>query len=235
VSEAGSLNLIITIDGPAGTGKSTVAHQLARRLSLEFLDTGAMYRAATLISIEQGIDPSNGRQLALAVEMAHMEFDWHKSPPALLLGQRDISQRIREMDVSQIVSAVAAQPEVRHVLVTQQRRIAGQHPRLVTEGRDQGSVVFPDAPIRFYIDAQPEVRAQRREAQLAKAGKAVDRERVWRDITERDRLDAQRAEGPLVRPVGAIEIDTTDRSLAQVVDELEAIVRRQLSEAGISL
>jgi cytidylate kinase len=105
----------------------------------------------------------------------------------------------------------------------------------VTEGRDQGSVVFPDAPIRFYIDAHPEVRAQRREAQLARAGKAVDRERVWRDITERDRLDAQRTEGPLVRPAGAIEIDTTDRSAAQVVDEMEAIVRRRLSEAGIAL
>lgn len=235
MSAAGSLQIIVTIDGPAGTGKSTVAHQLAKRLGLEFLDTGAMYRAAALIAIESKIDPSDGQTLASAVDKAHMHFDWSLSPPALMLGDRNISQRVREMDVSQIVSIFAAQPEVRRVLVTQQRRIAGQHPRLVTEGRDQGSVVFPEAPIRFYIDANLEVRAQRREAQLAAAGKSVDRQRVWRDITERDRLDAQRADGPLIRPKGAITIDTTDRTAEQVVDEMESIVRERLAEAGLSL
>ncbi len=228
-------SVIITIDGPAGTGKSTVAHQLARRLGLEFLDTGAMYRAAALIAIERDIDPHDGAALAAAVGEAHLYFVWSKSPPALMLGDRDISQRIREMDVSQVVSIVAAQPKVREVLVEQQRRIAKQHSRLVTEGRDQGSVVFPDAAVRFYIDARPEVRASRREAQLAAAGKTVDRERVWRDITERDRLDAERADGPLTRPEGSIVIDTTDCTIAEVVADMEAIVRDRLAEAGIRL
>lgn len=228
-------SVIITIDGPAGTGKSTVAHQLARRLGLEFLDTGAMYRAAALIAIERDIDPHDGAALAAAVGEAHLHFVWSKSPPALMLGDRDISQRIREMDVSQVVSIVAAQPKVREVLVEQQRRIAKQHSRLVTEGRDQGSVVFPDAAVRFYIDARPEVRASRREAQLAAAGKTVDRERVWRDITERDRLDAERADGPLTRPEGSIVIDTTDCTIAEVVADMEAIVRDRLAEAGIRL
>ena len=231
----GLRGVIITIDGPAGTGKSTVAHQLANRLALEFLDTGAMYRTAALIAIERSIDPHEGAALAKAVDQAPMRFDWKKSPPALILGDRDVSRRIREMDVSQIVSIVAAQPEVRQVLVTQQRRIAEQHPRLVTEGRDQGSVVFPDAAVRFYIDAHPDERARRREAQLAEAGRAVDRERVRRDITERDRLDAARAEGPLIRPQGAVLIDTSTKSVSQVVDEMEAIVRDRLAQAGISL
>lgn len=232
---AGARKVIITIDGPAGTGKSTVAHQLAHRLGLEFLDTGAMYRAAALIALEERIDPNDGIALAVAVAEAEMHFDWKSNPPRLLLGSRDVSQRIREMEVSQIVSIVAAQPEVRRVLVEQQRRIAGQHPRLVSEGRDQGSVVFPDAVIRFYIDANIEVRAQRREAQLAAAGKNIDRARIWRDIAERDRLDAARADGPLVCPPGATIIDTTDRTAEQVVDEMEAIVREQLAETRQSL
>jgi len=232
--KASAPNLIITIDGPAGTGKSTVAHLLARRLGLEFLDTGAMYRAAALIAIDESIDPSDGIALADAVADAEMHFDWKSSPPRLLLGERDISQRIREMDVSQIVSIVAAQPEVRRVLVAQQRRIARQHPRLVSEGRDQGSVVFPDAAVRFFVDANLEVRARRREAQLAAAGKSVDRERIWRDITERDRLDAARMDGPLICPTGAIIIDTTDRSVDEVVDVMEAAVREHLAGARLS-
>lgn len=223
--------VIITIDGPAGTGKSTVAHLLARRLGLEFLDTGAMYRAAALIAIEHGIDPHMGEDLADAVQRADMHFDWKVDPPRLMLGDRDVSQRIRDLDVSSIVSIVAAQSPLRRVLVQQQRRIAQRHARLVSEGRDQGSVVFPDASVRFYLYADVAVRATRRVAQLVAAGKIVDEERVVRDIEGRDRMDANRHDAPLVRPAGAVDIDTGNRTVEEVVDVMETVVRMTLPEA----
>jgi cytidylate kinase len=224
--------VIITIDGPAGTGKSTVAHMLARRLGLEFLDTGAMYRAAALIAIEREIDPENGPGLAAAVRSANLHFDWASDPPRLMLEDRDVSRRVRDMDVSEIVSIVAAQPELREVLVGQQRRIGRRHPRLVTEGRDQGSIVFRDAPLRFYLDADERVRASRRIAQLVAAGKPVDEGRVVKDIRERDRIDSTRTEGPLIRPEGAVVIDTGDRSAEQVAALMEAVARERLPGAG---
>ena len=224
--------VIITIDGPAGTGKSTVAHLLAKRLGLQFLDTGAMYRAAALIALEHGIVTSDGAELARGLEAADLQFNWKSDPPRLMLGDRDISQRIRDMDVSAIVSMVAAQSPLRRVLVQQQRTIAKRHPRLVSEGRDQGSVVFPQADLRFYLHADVSVRANRRVAQLVAAGKPVDQERIVKDIQDRDRIDASRADGPLVRPQGAIDIDTGDRSAIEVVDAMETIARAQLPNAG---
>jgi cytidylate kinase len=224
--------VIITIDGPAGTGKSTVAHLLAKRLGLEFLDTGAMYRAAALIALEHGIAPGEGADLAQAVHDADLHFDWKVDPPRLMIGDRDVGGRIRDMDVSGIVSIVAAQPALRAVLVQQQRRIAQRHPRLVTEGRDQGSVVFPHADLRFYLHAEVSVRATRRAAQLVAAGQRVDEARIAQDIQERDRLDASRPDGPLIRPAGAVDIDTGHRSATQVVDVMEAVAREKLPDAG---
>ena len=226
--------VIITIDGPAGTGKSTVAHMLAKRLGLEFLDTGAMYRAAALIALENNIDPSDGPGLAEALMHADLHFDWKSDPPRILVHDRDVGRRIRDLDVSAIVSLVAAQTPVRTVLVQQQRRTAQRHPRLVSEGRDQGSVVFPDASLRFYLDADVRVRAKRRVAQLAAAGKTVDSHRVEHDIQERDRLDASRPDGPLIRPEGAIIIDTGDLSAEKVVDRMESIARERLGDAELA-
>jgi cytidylate kinase len=226
--------VIITIDGPAGTGKSTVAHQLARRLGLDFLDTGAMYRAAALVAQRQGLDPSDGPGLAEALERADLHFDWTADPPRMMLGDEDVSDEIRTLDVSRTVSTVAAQPEVRAVLVRHQRRIAERHPRLVSEGRDQGSVVFPEASLRFYLDADVEVRAERRALQLSSAGRAIDRDRVIDDIRRRDRLDAARRAGPLVRPEGAIDIDTGLRSAEAVVKLMESVARERLPEAELA-
>jgi cytidylate kinase len=226
-------DVIITIDGPAGTGKTTVAHKLANRLGLDFLDTGAMYRAAALIAIEQEIDPTTGATVAEAVAAAGLRFDWQADPPRLMLGDRDPGRRIRELDVSSIVSIVAGQPELRRILIEQQQRIAIEHPRLVTEGRDQGSVVFPDAGVRFYLDAQVEVRARRRAAQLVEAGMKADYDTIVRDIVERDRMDSTRSDGPLVRPHGAVEVDTGDRTADEVVDVLERITREHFPDAGL--
>ena len=226
--------VIITIDGPAGTGKSTVAHRLAATLGFEFLDTGAMYRAAALVAIDRDIAPGDGPALAEALGSVRFRFDWAADPPRTMLDDRDVSARIRDRDVSEIVSMVAAQPEVREVLVRRQRAIAEEHPRLVTEGRDQGSVVFPDAPLRIYLDADVKERARRRQAQLASAGRSVDPSAVMSGIRERDRIDSTRPDGPLIRPEGAVVVDTTRRSEDQVVECLVSIAREQLPEAGFT-
>jgi len=223
--------IVITIDGPAGTGKSSVAAELAARLGLEFLDTGAMYRAAALLSIEREISPHDGSALAGAVRSAGLRFLWGSARPRLMLDGRDVSERIRDMDVSRVVSIVAGCPTLRQLMVEEQRRIAREHPRLVTEGRDQGSIVFPDAIVRFYLDARPEVRAARRQAQLEALGSAVDEQLVKADISRRDQLDSTRSEGPLRRPEGALLLDTTDLTLADVVDRLEALVREHVGES----
>lgn len=222
--------LIITIDGPAGTGKSSVAHLLAQRLGLEFLDTGAMYRAAALMAIEQALSPDGGPALAAAVERTPPRFDWCSSPPRIMLAGRDVSERIRDADVTAIVSRVAACAEVRRVLVASQRAAASEHRRLVTEGRDQGSVVFPDAPVRIYLDAAPQVRALRRAEQLRAAGRPADEGEILRGILERDRIDSGRSEGPLRVPEGAERVDTSSLDLEGVVRRLESIARARLGD-----
>jgi cytidylate kinase len=231
---ANTCPVIITIDGPAGTGKSTVAHLLARRLGLDFLDTGAMYRAAAVVALERGIDPRDGAALGAAVAEAGLRFDWVSDPPRIMVGDRDVSRRVRDLDVSETVSIVAAQPALRRVLVDQQRRIAAAHPRLVTEGRDQGSVVFPEAGARFYLDADIAVRADRRARQLVEAGMEVDHDRIVQGIIERDRIDSGRSDGPLIRPRGAITVDTGELTAEQVVDELERLVRERFPDAGFA-
>ncbi|MFM1831312.1 MAG: Cytidylate kinase [Planctomycetota bacterium] len=225
-----SASLVITIDGPAGTGKSSVAHLLAQRLGMDFLDTGAMYRAAALLALEQGLSPDGGPALAAAVQRTPPTFDWSGSPPRLLLGARDVSDRIRETDVTSIVSRVAACPEVRRQMVTWQRAAAAAHPRLVSEGRDQGSVVFPDAPLRIYLDAAPQVRARRRVEQLRLSGRDASEVEILEGILERDRIDSQRSEGPLRVPDGADRIDTSALDLEGVVEALERLARARLGE-----
>jgi CMP/dCMP kinase len=222
--------IIITIDGPAGTGKSTVARLLARRLGLDFLDTGAMYRAAALISILKGIPLSDPAGLVAAVEAADLRFDWSLDPPEILAHGDPLGDRIRRADVTAIVSPVAGIPELRRHMVARQQHIARLHPRLVTEGRDQGSVVFPQAKVKFYLDATPQERARRRAAQLASAGMSADETRLLREITERDRSDMGRADGPLVCPEGAVVLDTSPLSMEQVVEEMERTVRRLAAE-----
>lgn len=227
--------VIITIDGPAGTGKSTVAHKLASRLGLDFLDTGAMYRAAALLALENDIDPANGEAVASKVREVSIGFDWNQDPPRILLGDRDVSSRIRDLDVSEIVSIIAAQSQLRAELVNRQRLIAMEHPGLVAEGRDQGSSVFPEAQVRFFLSASLEIRADRRVEQLERTGTQVSKERIIQDISGRDRLDTERSDGPLVRPNGAVDIDTDDLSIEQVVDLMESKVRQTLSDAGLKL
>lgn len=221
--------IIITIDGPAGTGKSTVARRLAQRLGLDFLDTGAMYRAAAAIMIDREYGEDEIGELVSTVIGADLHFDWSQDPPTILAWDTPIDHRIRSDDVTKRVSFVATIPELRTHMVRKQRIIFAQHPRLVTEGRDQGSVAFPDAPVKFYLDADPRVRAERRIDQLGLGGD-VSVEEMCDRILERDRIDSTRSDGPLVCPDDAIVIDTSSMSIDDVIDEMERVVRDRLDE-----
>ena len=223
---------IITIDGPAGTGKSTVARSLAERLGLDCLDTGALYRAVSLLSLEQDVPPDDGPALSALAQTVELRFDWSDDPPSLWVDERNVSSRIRDLDVSSRVSDVASQPELRAILDAEQRRIAEDHPRLVTEGRDQGSVVFPDADVRFFLDADEAVRAQRRADQMANRGDVVDEAAIRSDIRNRDKVDRSRAAAPLVQPTGSIRIDSTHLTIEEVVERMVELVHEQISGIG---
>lgn len=221
--------LIVTIDGPAGSGKSTLARQLAARLGLDFLDTGAMYRGIAAKAIERGINIRE--EPYYVVELARncpLRFDWATDPPRLYARDADVTERLRDPDVTSAVSDVAGIGAVRHVLVEEQRCIGKEHPRLVTEGRDQGSIVFPEANVKFYLDASPAVRAERRAAQLREMGKPVQLEAIRKNIIERDRKDSTRSDGPLICPDNARRIDTSEMSLDEVLDLLEQSVREKV-------
>lgn len=217
--------LIVTIDGPAGTGKSSASARLAERIGCEMLDTGAMYRAAALLSLEQGVDPASGPDMCAALAARPVTIDWTVRPAVVRLGGRDVSQRIRQPDVTEAVSAVAANSAVRAHMVRLQRAAGDAHPRLVTEGRDQGTVVFPDADVRIWLDAQSSVRARRRCAELRSRGVAAEESAVRAQIEQRDHLDRTRSDGPLVMPAGAVVVDTSELSFDEVVDALERAVR----------
>jgi len=218
--------LIVTLDGPAGSGKSTVARHLAKRLRVEFLDTGAMYRGIAALCIQNDIEPADEPDAAVAqAQQVPLHFDWQTDPPRLYAGERDVTDRLRDHDVTSRVSDVAAIAGVRDVLVNAQQRIGEDHPRLVTEGRDQGSVVFPEATVKFFMDASAQVRAERRYQQLKDAGKDPDRQEILGSIIARDKKDTTRKDGPLICPEDAHRIDTSDMSLDQVVELLEQMVR----------
>lgn len=221
--------LIVAIDGPAGTGKSSVARQLAARLGLEFLDTGAMYRAATAMAIDHGIDLADGPAIAELVRRADLHFDWTTDPPTLMAMGRSVMRRLRDSDVAGSVSPVSGLPEVRRVLVERQRRIGEIHDRLVSEGRDQGSVVFYDAQVKIYLDASPRVRAERRATQLRAMGRAADVDQIEQELANRDHRDSTRAVGPLTCPDGAVRVDTSNLPQDAVVDELVRVVTSRVS------
>ncbi len=220
--------LIVTIDGPAGTGKSSVAFDLARALQLEFLDTGAMYRAATALAIDKGISLRDDESIAQLVRDADLRFDWKSDPPTLLVRGVSIMHRLRDRDVNGSVSPVSLLPTVRRVLVENQRRIGEAHPRLVSEGRDQGSVVFFDAEVKFYLDAGQRVRAERRAEQLRSMGRDADIDQIEREIAERDHRDSTRDIAPLICPDDAFVIDTSTMSRDQVVHLLINIIREKV-------
>jgi cytidylate kinase len=223
--------MVITIDGPAGTGKSTVARTVAQRLGFNFLDTGAMYRAIGLAALRREVSLQDARELAFVARHCRVEFDWSKNPPGVLLNSEPVGHLLRGTDATEAAKFVAQVPAIRYKLVEEQRRIGHEHGNLVTEGRDQGSVVFPDAPFKFYLTATSEERAHRRARELRARGEIVDEKTILREIMDRDAKDQSRAVGPLAIPDGAVVVDTTRLSMEEVVERIVTTVHPERTKA----
>lgn len=213
---------IITIDGPAGAGKSTTARRVAEALGFVYIDTGAMYRAVTLAVLRQGIDMTDDAATQL-VQTLDVELEHGPDGQHTFLNGEDVSLLIRSAAVTNAVSAVSALPGVRRAMVEIQRRI-GRRGGVVMDGRDIGSVVFPDADVKIYLVADVDERVRRRLAEVQSRGEQVSEEAIRHQIVERDRLDSSRADSPLIRPHGAIDVDTTSLTIDGQVQRILDIV-----------
>jgi cytidylate kinase len=200
--------LIIAIDGPVGSGKSTVARRVAEMLGYTHLDSGAMYRAVGLKALRAGVPLDSAERLSELAEAARIDLIPHGSKLRVLLDGEDVTEAIRTPDVAHAASMVAVVPGVRHPMVAEQRR-AGARGGVVMEGRDIGSVVFPDADLKIFLDASPEVRAARRQREHEEKGEPMEFEKVLAEVHARDRRDREREMSPLVRAPDAVVVDNT--------------------------
>jgi cytidylate kinase len=210
--------LVITIDGPAASGKSTMARLLAERLGATFLDTGAMYRAVTLAALRDQVDLSDEEQLVRLMERHRFDFEAAGGKMLVRLDGEDVTEAIRDNELTAQVRYAASAGGVREKLVEMQRALARKHRQVVTEGRDQGTVVFPDATIKFYLTADTAERARRRKEELDAKGVPADLERIRQALEARDRSDENRAVGPLRAAPDAVRVDTTGLSIEEAVE-----------------
>ena len=217
-------SFIITIDGPAGVGKSTVARMLAKQLGAVFLDTGASYRAVTVAAMNAGIDLADTLAVLEMMDRTAFEFKHDGDVLKVSIDGQDATEAIRQPQVTENVKFVAGQPQLRSRLVTLQKRFAAQFDRVVTEGRDQGTVVFPDAAFKFFLTADPKERTRRRYEELKAAGKEMDFEMLHEQIVSRDASDENRTVSPLKPASDAIHIDTTDIDADGVVNRMLEVI-----------
>ncbi|WP_158748018.1 (d)CMP kinase [Acidobacterium sp. S8] len=222
---SGTRRLIVAIDGPAGAGKSTVASRLAARFGLLNLETGAMYRAFALKANENSIDPGDTVALGQLAARTSITLEPTSSGNRVLLDGTDVTTRIREAAVTQAASLVSVHPPIRQWMVNLQRKL-GADGGVVMEGRDIGTVVFPDADLKIFLDASPEARGERRYEQ---SGKSSPQEIILREIRERDDRDRNRAQSPLRPAPDAVVIDSTHLTLEEVVSQAEALVTARLA------
>jgi cytidylate kinase len=215
--------VIVTIDGPAGSGKSTAARKLAARLEIAYLDTGAMYRAIALAVLQQGASFQDSEVLWRLARESKLSLDCGPTFSRVRLNGHDVSEAIRSMAVSQVTSFVAKHPGVRRHLVDEQRRIGAELASFVSEGRDQGSVVFPHADAKFVLDADLQKRAQRRFQELSADGEDVTLADVMENLRSRDEADSRQWE-PLLTQDSVTVIDTTRMTIVEVVDRLAQVI-----------
>lgn len=208
---------VIAIDGPAGSGKSTTAKLVAKRLGFTFIDTGAMYRALTLKALRNGLDLTKESEILSLTGETNIELSHKTERLRVLLDGEDVTEEIRNLSVSKNVAKVAALPGVRTWLVQLQRQI-GSRGNVVAEGRDVGTVIFPNAKLKIFLVASIEERAKRRFKELADKNEHVDLDQLTAEINKRDELDSSRASGPLKRAEDAIDLDTTNLTIEQQVD-----------------
>jgi len=240
-------DLIITIDGPAASGKSTAARLLAEKLGASFLDTGAMYRAVTLAAMQAGVDMSNEDELLGVMETSEFQFSLRDNKMVVCIDGIDVTEQIRQPQITANARYIASSPKAREKLVQMQRRFAAGREKIVTEGRDQGTVAFSDADIKFYLTADSIERARRRQAELRAKGSDESRssktgrdepspskrtegrgdslEQIQKAIEERDKSDENRTVGPLRPAEDAIFVDTTDLNIEEVVEKLLGYVK----------
>ncbi len=224
--------VVVTIDGPAGAGKSTVAKMVAAELGYRLLDTGAIYRTVALAAVSAGVGFDQGAALAKIATNLEIHFEIEGDRNRVFLSDREVSTEIRTPEISKAASHVSAHAEVRAALLELQRRL-GAGGGVVVEGRDTGTVVFPVAEAKFFLTASDEVRAQRRVAELQAAGQPADLATTLRDIRERDARDSGRAVAPMVPAADAEHVDTSGRTLEAVVADMVARVHRKIAKANM--
>ena len=222
--------LILAVDGPSGTGKSTTCRALAKQLDAKYVDTGAMYRVATLAVLREGVDPADTAAVIAATANLPLGVSDDPDSTEVLLAGEDVSRVIREDEVTRNVSAVSAIPEVRENLVALQRKLAREAHRAIVEGRDIGTVVLADAPAKAFMTASAEVRAQRRQAQNEKVGIASDYETVLADVQRRDAADSSRKTSPLRPAEDATLVDTSNMSPEDVLEALINVVKESAND-----
>ena len=218
--------LIIAIDGPVGSGKSTVARRVAALLGYVYIDSGAMYRAVALKAVRRGVSLDDADALAALAQDTRIDLRARDGAQLVLLDGEDVTSAIRTPEVAQSASKIAVVPGVRHVLVAEQRRAGGQG-GVVMEGRDIGSVVFPDAQLKIFLTASPEIRAERRWREHQQKGDAIDLPRTLEEIHERDQRDRERSSSPLVRAPDAVVVDSSAMEPEEVARLIVMLAKQQ--------
>jgi len=221
--------LVVTIDGPAGSGKSTAARLLADRLGASFLDTGAMYRAVTLAAMHKRVDMSEENELVRVLDDTDFRFESKEGKMIVFVDGQDVTEQIRQPEVTEHAKFPSSSQKVRARLLKMQRDFAQKQQRIVTEGRDQGTVAFADADVKFFLTANVDERARRRQAELLRKGINKSIKQIRKSIEKRDRSDEVRVVGPLAAAEDAIVVDTTYMDVDEVVEKLLEMVKKRCS------
>ena len=220
-----SKNIVVAIDGYSSCGKSTLAKALAKKLHFVYVDSGAMYRAVTLYFLRNLVDITSEKAVAEALVNIHLDFHARDYETHITLNGEEVSNEIRDMKISEMVSPVSALKKVRTEMVNQQQRM-GKTANIVMDGRDIGTVVFPQAELKIFMTAEPHIRAQRRKLELLQKGEDLPLEEIVENLRKRDEIDSNRSEGPLKRAFDAIDLDTSFRSMDEQVEFVLEQVRR---------